>query len=125
NPAPNDQKYVMPNDNRIHSKATLILCPNQLCGQWKREFEKMVKSDKKIKVLPLLTKVHYDKYTYQDLLDADFVIVSYNFLDNKAYLGSWLANVASSKNYHKSSETIFNTELVNQNFDKMGAELIK
>ena len=35
---------------------------------------------KNIKVVNMLTKNHFDKYNYNDLMEADFVIVSFNFI---------------------------------------------
>ena len=122
---PEELSYIVKGDTtRLHSGATLVLCPNQLCGQWKREIEKMVNitNDYEVNIIQLLTKVHFDKYTYQDLLDADFVIVSYNFLDNQSYLDKWVPQVSPSKSYHKS--TTFNLASVKQVFDKLGATLV-
>ncbi|AYV84439.1 MAG: DEAD/SNF2-like helicase [Hyperionvirus sp.] len=118
-----DLSYIRAGVNRLHSRASLVLCPNQLCGQWKRELEKMVKDD--LKIIPLLTKVHFDKYTYQDLLDADFVIVSYNFFDNKAFHGKWMKQVSTNGSYHKSPPAVFSLASVKTVFEKMGADLVK
>ena len=92
------------------SKATLILCPNQLCGQWKREFEKMLGPKLNIKIIMLLTKVHYNKLTYAELCDADFVIVSYSFLDNRIFLDNWISTISSVKSYHHNSPTYFDSK---------------
>jgi hypothetical protein len=67
-------------NNKICSKATLIIVPNHLCGQWAREFENH--TIKPIKIINLLTKHHYRKYTYYDLATADVVIVNANFFIN-------------------------------------------
>lgn len=67
-------------NNKIFSKATLIIVPNHLCGQWAREFDNH--TIKKIKIINLLTKVHYHKYTYYDLANADVIIVNANFFIN-------------------------------------------
>jgi SNF2 family DNA or RNA helicase len=82
--------YFNDTEKRLQSRATIILGPNHLCNQWIREFDKTVKDDFKLKVIPLFTKTHHDKYTYYDLLDADFIIVSFNFLKNEACYASWL-----------------------------------
>ena len=37
-----NMSYVDTKHNMLKSRATLIICPNQLCGQWYREFKKMV-----------------------------------------------------------------------------------
>jgi SNF2 family DNA or RNA helicase len=112
NPA-NDVSYIREGINKLCSRASLIICPNQLCGQWKRELEKMVKSEHNIKIVPMLTKVHFDKCTYQDLLDADFVIASLNFFDNKSFL---------SKIYNDTSKN--KTVPFDIMFDKLGKELV-
>ena len=65
---------------KIFSKATLIIVPNHLCGQWSREFGIHLK--KQITIINLLTKAHYKKYTYFDFVNADVVIISANFFTN-------------------------------------------
>lgn len=120
----NNVSYIRPGINKLCSRANLVLCPNQLCGQWKRELEKMVKPQYNLKVILLLTKVHFDRYTYQDLLDADFVIVSFNFFDNKAFLSKWIKQISSNGSYHKGIGSAFNLNSVKLVFDKMGSELI-
>jgi len=67
-------------NNKIYSKATLIIVPNHLCGQWLREFE--LHTIKPLNIINLLTKKHYKKYTYFDFTKADIVIVSSNFFIN-------------------------------------------
>ena len=69
-------------NNKIYSKATLIIVPNHLCGQWSREFTLHTNNDNPVKIINLLTKKHYYKYTYFDLVNADVVIVSSNFFIN-------------------------------------------
>jgi len=72
-------KSMIKND-KIYSKATLIIVPNHLCGQWTREFESHIINP--IKIINLLTKRHYNKYSYFDLANADVVIVNANFFIN-------------------------------------------
>ncbi len=67
-------------NNKIYSKATLIIVPNHLCGQWSREFG--IHLDKSLTTINLLTKAHYKKYTYYDFINAEVVIVSANFFTN-------------------------------------------
>lgn len=67
-------------NERIYSKATLIISPNHLCGQWLREFEKH--TIKPLKILSLITKVQYKKYTYFDYTKYDVVIISSNYFKN-------------------------------------------
>jgi len=87
---PSKLNYFAPELKRLQSRATLIICPNQLCNQWIREITKTIKDDYKVITIPMMTKVHFDKYTYMDILDADFVVVSFNFLGNDSYYNSWL-----------------------------------
>jgi phage FluMu protein Com len=67
-------------NNKIYSKATLIIVPNHLCGQWTREFDNH--TIKPIKIINLLTKTHYHKFSYYDLANSDIVIVNANFFIN-------------------------------------------
>jgi len=67
-------------DDMLYSKATLIIAPNHLCGQWEREIN--LHTIKPLKIIHLLTKHHYKKYTYYELMHADIVIVSANFFIN-------------------------------------------
>jgi SNF2 family DNA or RNA helicase len=110
---PQNISYFNPTIKRLQSRATLIICPNQLCNQWIREITKTIKDDYKVIAIPMMTKVHFDKYTYLDILDADFVIVSYNFLGNNAYYSKWL--LGSSNNSAKRAAT-FLTNLTDLNY---------
>lgn len=121
----NDSRYIRPNSDKLYSRATLILCPNQLCGQWKRELEDKIKSDYNISIISVLTKVHFDKYTYQDLLDADFVILSYSFLDNKSFLDPWMNKISKNKSYHKSPSSVFDRQNVQNILNTMKNDIIK
>jgi SNF2 family DNA or RNA helicase len=101
----------------LKSKATLVICPNQLVGQWQREIINVIKEDSAIKVIPYFTKVHFDKYTYKDLLNADFVITSFNFLSNKCFLNSFMENISTSPSYLLSdsySYTLVEKEITNK-----------
>ena len=77
----NKSKYNLYNkSNKLYSKGTLIIVPNHLCGQWLREFENHL--IKPLKIIQLLTKKHYYKYRYYDIINADVIIVSANFFTN-------------------------------------------
>jgi hypothetical protein len=77
----NSSKYKsIIKNNKIYSKATLIIVPNHLCGQWSREFTINLK--KPINIINLLTKAHYKKYNYFNFINCDVVIVSANFFTN-------------------------------------------
>ncbi|QKF94044.1 SNF2 helicase with zinc finger RING-type domain [Fadolivirus algeromassiliense] len=124
NPA---QSISYTRDDQPHkfvSKATLIFCPNQLCGQWNRELKDRIKKDADVKLISLMTKRDFDKYTYNDLLDADFVVVSYTFLDNKCFTGLWTPKVSTYKNYYKQEWNQVDLQLIEKVFDNMGTELV-
>lgn len=103
---PTNVSYFSKEYKRLQSRATLIICPNQLCNQWIREISKTIKDDYKVVTIPMMTKVHFDKYTYIDILDADFVVVSYNFLGNDAYYKSWFKTTTRMSTYLRSQENI-------------------
>lgn len=69
-------------NNKLYSKASLLIIPNHLCGQWAREFELHLENINNFKIINLLTKKHYYKYTFYDLMFADVIIVSSNFFIN-------------------------------------------
>jgi hypothetical protein len=100
--------YFSKEDKRLQSRATLIICPNQLCNQWIREIGKTIKDDYKVVIIPMMTKVHFDKYTYIDVLDADFVVVSYNFLGNDSYYKPWLKLSSKINSYLRSQDSLNN-----------------
>ena len=70
-------------DNK--SKATLIICPNRLCLQWFDEINIYLKNNN-LKILKLLTIRNYKKYTLEDYLNADIVLMGFKFMANKRYL---------------------------------------
>ena len=78
-----------PSDLKIQhfSRATLIICPNHLATQWLNEFKIVISELKPLKILYFLTKVQWDKYTYQEVIDADFIITTFNFLGSKYFMG--------------------------------------
>jgi hypothetical protein len=73
--------------NYFKTNASLIICPNQLCDQWVREYyDKFKQSDEYAKrVLLVVTYDQYKNLTFADILFADIIIVSYNFLLNANY----------------------------------------
>ena len=116
NPSKNPS-YLREDSTEIFSRATLIICPNQLCGQWTREFTKMINISYPLNIKNILTKNHFDKVSYQDLLDADFVILSYNFLGNQNFLETWLRNISTKKSYLTSDEC--DASLIKKEFEKI------
>lgn len=76
-------------NTRYHFKtnASVILCPNQLCDQWVREYYDKFKQtfDVAKRVLLIVTYDQYKNLSFGDILFADLIIISYNFLLNTNY----------------------------------------
>lgn len=123
----NDFSYTKPNIKKLCSKATLIFCPNQLCGQWLREFKDKIlcekKDDSNIKIISLLTKRDHDKYTYSDLLDSDFVIVSFNFLDNPCFTSLWLPTISNIKSFCRKEISPLDLKKIDSHFSELSNKL--
>ena len=111
--------------NYLKSKATLVICPNQLVNQWKREFANMIKSSHPVNLVTILTKRDFDKYTYGDILNADFVIISFTFFDNSNFAHMWSKGVSTVKSFNRSEWSEYNKKSVTQYFDKLRSKLIK
>jgi hypothetical protein len=79
----NINDYIF-NNKYIKTNSTLILCPNHLCDQWVQEYYSKFKNNHR--VLLIVTYDQYTNVTLSDLLFADIVIISYNFLVNKRYI---------------------------------------
>lgn len=65
---------------KTYSRATLVIVPSHLSKQWVDEYIKAYDIHKKIVVI--LTKTQHDKTTYQDIIDADIIIVTIQFISN-------------------------------------------
>lgn len=124
NPAPIISFKRDDQPNKFFSKATLVFCPNQLCGQWIRELKDKINDDYDPKIISLMTKRDFDKLSYNDLLDADFVVVSFTFLDNKCFTLPWTSKISAYKNYNKQKWSLTDNQLISKLFNEMGKELI-
>ena len=63
----------------INTRATLVLCPSHLTKQWAREIEKC---NPAFQTIIITTKPTHLSVTYNNIINADFVIVSFQFLTN-------------------------------------------
>ena len=76
---PYAQEYVFTN-------ATLIVTPHNLFQQWSDEFKKFVDTKKmKLNILKIGNHAHMKKFTFQDFVDADVVLVSFRFFFSECY----------------------------------------
>jgi len=123
---PSTEPYINKMDKtKLYSKATLILCPNHLCGQWVRELKNRLSNKDNTSVINIMTKTHFNKHTYHDILNADFVILSYTFLDNNAFVSKWIPKLSKFKNYHRGNWSPTDINNVRKVFKNMGKELVK
>jgi SNF2 family DNA or RNA helicase len=84
----------------LPSRATLVVCPSHLCRQWQSEAKKTIPN---AKVHLLATIIDHDRLTYEDVMTADLIIVSLNFLQNKSYLNKmkpWFSKNSYSVEQH-------------------------
>ncbi|KAJ3405362.1 DNA helicase rad5 [Chytriomyces hyalinus] len=70
----------------FRSRATLVLVPSNIADQWEQEIRKCLGDS--VSVIQMKGKANYSKTSLQDVLTCDFLIVSYQFLVNKAYRGA-------------------------------------
>lgn len=117
-----DIKYIQKGSDYFHSKATVVLCPNHLCGQWEREIIGYLKKDHKFKILKLRTKRDFDKYSYLDFLSADIIIISFTFLGNKVFTDKWGKGLPTTT-YFKSTD--FDTNIAKEHMDSYREGLMK
>ncbi len=76
--------YDLKSKKLLKTNATLIICPNYLCNHWTNEINKHSNSNN-LNIITITTKNQYEKLNYQDIIGADFVILSSNFLENSVY----------------------------------------
>ena len=62
----------------LNVKATLVICPNQVCDVWFNEIKKY--TNPQLNVILITKKKDFEKCTYNDIINSDFVIVSFNFI---------------------------------------------
>jgi len=91
----------------LNTKATLIICPSHLCDQWCNEFYNKCNENikKKSHVVLVTTYNQYINLTVGDILFADMVIISYNFLINTNYL----------KTTRKQKKIMMKNSIINEN----------
>ena len=100
-------KYI--SKGRINSGATLIITPSQVSKQWVREIQRFINPKKlELNIYTILGKLDLEKRTYQELLDADFVITSQSFWNNNHFI-KLLLPPTFKKSYMSTDEYDFKT----------------
>jgi len=108
----NTQSGKTLNVTLLKSKATIIFVPNQVTSQW----EDAIKSHpyntepgrrNKLVVITITTKTQHDNVTYLQLLTADFIVVSHNFLSNDS-LTNTVQNYIPSNTAFSHAQVILN-----------------
>jgi SNF2 family DNA or RNA helicase len=75
--------FIDTNSKKLKTNASIIICPTHLCDQWAKEYYSNFKVSRRI--LLVVTFDQYNNLTLGDVLLADVIILSYNFLINKQY----------------------------------------
>lgn len=81
-----DIENRMLKEGRICSRATLVIVPNHIVEQWKKEIYKFNASGRRnLDIVSIASITDYNKNTYEDLINSDFVIISHQFFSNKNF----------------------------------------
>jgi len=77
-------RVPMPYRGFVPSRATLVLAPSNLQGQWVEEIKKFTGSTLKVLSIPTISQLK--KYTMKELTEADVVVATYRLFYSKPYL---------------------------------------
>ncbi|KAJ1637516.1 SNF2 family N-terminal domain-containing protein [Pavlovales sp. CCMP2436] len=109
NPAPADHHLDsdgrprrLPN-GRMVSRATLVICPAQVCVHWAEQIKTHL-ADAHVNVIIISSKREHERHTYEDIMEADFVIISYNFVGHSKFK-------CSTEGYGSTGWAFFNDRL--------------
>lgn len=86
-------------DDLIRTNSTLIVCPNQLCDQWVKEYYSKFNPNRRI--VMIVTKDQLTNITLGDLLFSDIVIVSYSLLTSQHYKEKMATNIKNKSSLIK------------------------
>ena len=107
-------------ENKIFSKATLVIVPSHLAKQWIDEYVKAIPCKSK-KIVCILTKTQHTKTTYKDFREADIIVVTQQFLLNfKNYIAicyKMVTPMSYSFEHRKEHITNVYKEWINTNAD--------
>lgn len=117
--------YIQRGLPMLFSRATLVLCPNHIGSQWCDELVKFAKKEYNLNIVKLFWKPDHDNCSYTDLLDADFVITTFQFIDNKSLQDQFRPKISEMKSYFtsvKSKYSYLDTQTVLDDLGKTTLE---
>ena len=94
----------------VKTNSTLIICPSHMINHWIEESNKI---NDGLKIIKILTKRDHQKISYENILEADIVFISYQFLLNTKYYFSlyFINNCTPSRLNLKDRQEIFKNKL--------------
>lgn len=113
-----------PERRKLKTAATLILCPNQLPSHWIQQLNHF-KNRWDVNVLRVISKNDYERVTYKDIVNADFVICTFDFIS----MNATFCHTPHIKAQLQSSELMSQQQPAGQNCDEprrqWGVEILK
>ncbi len=97
----NDYLKNIDDNTKIISKATLIVTPSHLLKQWEDEIKKCCPH---FRLLTIATKVDYKGLTFDDFINSDCIITSYQFLMNFSFYPSLYYKSCTANSYRFSEK---------------------
>lgn len=82
------EKSCNETNHTYYSKATLIIVPNLICKQWYNEIQDKFDTNK-LKIIKIFTKTDYKKLSEIDIIDADIILCSFNFIAKYPFLNAF------------------------------------
>lgn len=107
-------------EGRIYSRATLVIVPNHIIEQWKKEILKFSVSKQKLNITTIATIIDYNNNTYEDYINSDFVIISHQFFVNKGFIKELSSVVYSFTNDKLNRKYSFWKKAVNDYYREQG-----
>lgn len=116
----NNIKNIIKN-NKINTKATLIICPSHLIKQWESEIKRC---NTKIKILTIITKSSYNNIIFNDFLESDIIITSHQFIMNFKFYPTLYYYPCNPSNFNFEErnnilQLYFNNNILNNNIENI------
>ena len=116
----NKIKNIISN-NKINTKATLIICPSHLIKQWESEIKRC---STKLKILTIITKSSYNNLIFNDFLESDIIISSHQFIMNFKFYPTLYYYPCNPSNFNFEErnnilQLYFNNNILNNNIENI------